>query len=215
MARVVARPYYWINVARLCYVCRVKGVLDREARKEQLAEAVWQVILERGVGAVSIRTVAEQAGLVVGSLRYVFPSRAELLTFSAELMVRRVTERVRAVPDPGDALEYAINVIAQLLPLDAERRAELEVNLALIGEAPAEPALLSIRDHAHRELQAASMGLVRLVSDDSHGIDRLFVHARRLHALVDGVALHLLHRDPEEGEWALALIREELEAIAQ
>lgn len=173
------------------------------------------MILDRGVGAVSIRTVANQAGVVVGSLRYVFPSRAELLTFSAELVVRRVSERLRAVPERSDALEYAVDVIAQLLPLDAERRAEIEVNLALFGEAPAETALLGIRDHAHRELQAASMGLVRLVSGDSLGIDRLCVLARRLHALVDGLALHLLHVEPGEGEWALALVREELEAIAQ
>lgn len=190
-------------------------MLDRSARKEQLAEAVWQVILDRGIGAVSIRTVANQAGVVVGSLRYVFPSRAELLTFSAELMVSRATERARAVPEHSDTLEYALDVIAQLLPLDAERRAEFEVNLALIGEAPAEPALIGIRDRAHREIQAASMSLVRLVSGDAYGIDRLCVLARRLHVLVDGVALHLFHLDAGDTEWALALIREELEAIAR
>ena len=55
--------------------------IDLTARKAQLAEAVWQVILDRGISAVSVRTVAEQAGLVVGSLRHVFPTRAELLAY--------------------------------------------------------------------------------------------------------------------------------------
>jgi AcrR family transcriptional regulator len=191
----------------------VSRSIDHAARKAQLAEAVWQVILDRGISAVSVRTVAEQAGLVVGSLRHVFPTRAELLSFSAELMVQRATERVLAAPWSDDPQQYALEVITRLLPLEPDSRAELEVNLALVAEGPAQPSLGVIRDHAHAQLLEVCVRLVELLT----GLPRdpeLIVTARRLHAIVDGLALHLLHAGPDGTEWALAIIRDEITRIA-
>lgn len=187
--------------------------IDLAARKAQLAEAVWQVILDRGISAVSVRTVAEQAGLVVGSLRHVFPTRAELLSFSAELMVQRATERVLATPRSDDPQRYARDVIARLLPLDPDSRAELEVNLALVAECPAQPSLRDIRDHAHAQLLEVCVRLVELLTGRQRGRE-LEITARRLHAIVDGLALHLLHGDGDE-EGALAIVSEEIGRIAE
>ncbi|MBM4515014.1 TetR family transcriptional regulator [Rhodococcus hoagii] len=62
-----------------------------------MAEAVWRIIAERGISAVSVRTVAAEAGMAVGSLRNLFSTQAELLEFSAELMVERAAARVTAI----------------------------------------------------------------------------------------------------------------------
>lgn len=188
--------------------------IDREARKEQLAEAVWRVILEKGIGAVSVRTVAEQAGLVVGSLRYIFPTRTEMLAFSAELMVARATERVLATPWKDDVIDYTYEVIKRLLPLEADSRAELEVNLALVGECPAEPSLVAIRDHAHLQLREAITKLVELLTGSTVRDEALLAKARRLHALVDGFSLHLLHAKPGDIQLVLDLLRDEITQIA-
>ena len=188
--------------------------IDKEARKEQLAEAVWQVILEKGIGAVSVRTVAEQAGLVVGSLRYIFPTRTELLNFSAELMVDRATQRVLATPRNDNPEQFAFEVVKRLLPLEPDSRAELEVNLALVGECPAQPSLIDIRNHAHRQLGEAIIQLVHLLTETTERDDAIVSTARRLHALVDGLALHLLHADPTDNQWALDLIQQEITLIA-
>lgn len=189
--------------------------IDREARKEQLAEAVWQIILDKGIGAVSVRTVADQAGLAVGSLRYIFPTRTELLRFSAELMVERATARVLATPWHDDPAEYALAVITRLLPRDPDTRAELEINLALVGECPAEPALVGIRNRAHEQLLAVFTRLVELLTHESLPNEVVVPLARRLHALTDGLALHLLHREPGDVDGALELIRDEIARIAR
>ena len=195
-------------------VCGVPKRIDRDQRKAELAEAVWHVAQQRGIGAVSVRAVAEQAGVVVGSLRHVFPTRAELLLFSAELMVARATDRVLAVPRSEDPQAYALEVLRQLLPLAPDSRTELEVNLALIAEAPAEPGLAGIRDHAHRQLEEACVQLVQLVSGRERAAP-VVQRGRRLHALVDGLAVHLLVQPPaESGEWALDIVREELAGLA-
>ncbi|RDV46735.1 hypothetical protein DOE76_01460 [Leifsonia sp. ku-ls] len=146
--------------------------IDLDARRIQLAEATWRVIRERGVGAVSVRTIAAEAGVVVGSLRHVFPTRAELLEFSARLMIDRATERIAAIEPTGDAVEDAIAVLRELLPLTADTRAELEVNLALIGETPALPQLAGLRDEADAALRALCAALVRRVRAAGSGAER-------------------------------------------
>lgn len=190
--------------------------IDRDARKEQLAEALWQVIRDRGIGAVSVRSVAEQAGVVVGSLRHVFPTRAELLHFSAELMVTRATERINATRHAGDDERYALEILKHLLPLEPDSRAELEVNIALIAESPALPGLVAIRDHAYQGLAEVCIRVLEMLVGrprDAQIVER----ARRLHALIDGLALHLLMRPPsEDSAWAIQIVRTELaDAAAQ
>lgn len=188
--------------------------LDLDARKAQLAEAVWQVILDRGISAVSVRSVAEQAGVVVGSLRHVFPTRAELMKFSAELMLQRATDRVLAVPWNDDPEQYVLDVVEQLLPLSADSRAELEVNLALMAEAAALPELLALKDEAHQQLQEVSLRLVELLSGLSRESVDMSASAQRFHALIDGLAFHLLHHPlDEDPAWALNIIRTEISAI--
>ena len=187
--------------------------IDRDARKVQLAEAVWQVILDKGISSVSVRTVAEQAGVVVGSLRHVFPTRAELVAFSAELMVQRATERVLATPARADISEYVLEVLKHFLPLNAESRAELEINIALIAESPALPELVPIRNRAYRELGDACIQVAELLVGRQRDPE-LVQSARHLHALIDGLAIHLLMEPPElDSAWAIEILQAELASI--
>lgn len=187
--------------------------IDLDMRKEQLAEAVWTTIRERGIGAVSVRTVAAVAGVAVGSLRHVFPTRSELLHFSAELMVRRATERIRATPRSGDPATDAMALLVHVLPLEPESRAELEVNIALIGEAPALPELVPIRDHAYQQLGMLCEHVVSLLAPTLDSA-RTTSEAKRLYAIVDGLALHVF-MEPAGSDtvWALDLLRDELTRI--
>lgn len=187
--------------------------IDRDQRKAQLAEAVWRIVLARGIGAVSVRSVADEAGVAVGSLRHVFPTRAQLLEFSAELMVQRATERILALPRSEDHQQYALDVLRQLLPLEPDSRAELEVNIALIAEAPALPELVTIRNHAYRQLVEACTRLVELLVQRPRD-GQIIREARRLHALVDGLSIHLLMQAPsEDSAWAVDVLRRELARI--
>jgi AcrR family transcriptional regulator len=190
--------------------------IDLDARKALLAEAVWQVILSQGISAVSVRTVAQQAGLVVGSLRHVFPTRAQLIEFSAELMVERATARILAVPPSDSAEDYALAVISELLPLTPNSRAEFEINVALLAESPALPGLMIIRDHAHEQIGLLCRRLVESLRPTAPEDPAMKAQAdaQRLHALIDGLAFHLLHRPAsEDPAWALNLIRAELSRL--
>ncbi|MBX6391598.1 MAG: TetR family transcriptional regulator [Frankia sp.] len=198
-------------VARACYLPAVPRTIDRDARKAKLAEAVWRIIVERGIGAVSVRSVAEEAGVVVGSLRHVFPTRAELLEFSAELMVARATERIQATPLPADLGEAAFALLRHLMPLEQESRAEMEVYIALLAESPALPRLAAIRDEANQQIAQLCGQVVAALIGRPLDDERTVTETRRLHALVDGLALHLLVQPADaDTTWATDLVRADI-----
>lgn len=92
---------------------------------------------------------------------------------------------------------------------------QLEINLALIAESPALPELGAIRDHAHQQLAEGCIQLVELLQGRPRE-QRLLLEARRLHAIVDGLAIHLLHQPtPVDGDWAIDIVRRELTRIEE
>ena len=78
-------------------------LIDQDHRRHEIAHAVWRIVVRDGVSAVSIRDVAAEAGLAVGSVRHVFATKAELLEYSMALVHQRTRERVQghfAIKDP-------------------------------------------------------------------------------------------------------------------
>ena len=124
-------------------------VVDHEERRAELAGAVWRLVMREGIDAASVRRVAAEAGWSAGSLRHYFETRSELLRFAMELVVQRVTERVQALGE--DAEPRAL--LHQVLPLDDEHRAEMQVWLAFTMQALVDPDLGELRDAAHSALR--------------------------------------------------------------
>lgn len=190
-------------------------LIDRERRQQDIAEAVWRVVIRDGITAVSVRDVAAEAGLSTGSLRHTFASKADLLAYSMQLVHRRAQERAYRHAQITDPRERAIAIVAEVLPLDDTRRCEHEVNLALIAEAPAHPELGDITRTAHRALRA---GLVLLVADlQQHGLcapwRSVDDEARRLHALITGAAMQAMVGETDTPESVLQMVIEHLDSL--
>lgn len=187
-------------------------LIDHDRRREELVRALWRIVTARGIGAVSIREVAKEAGVATGSLRHVFPTRDELVIAAAEQMLTNVTARVGAVSwnqPPLDAIEQ---ILCQTLPLDDERRVEFAVNLALVAEEPAVPALADIRLRTYSALRELCLTVVQQLRPTA-GAEEVDHLGRRLHLIVDGLAFHLF-QDRDATAWALDTVRAELRTIA-
>jgi Uncharacterized protein conserved in bacteria len=59
----------------------VPKVVDPAERRRELAEAVWRVIRRDGLEQASVRNVAREADLSMGSLRHYFATQSELMAF--------------------------------------------------------------------------------------------------------------------------------------
>lgn len=159
-------------------------VVDHAARREELADALWRLVLAEGIEAASLRRVAAEAGWSLGSLRHYFTTHDELLHFAMDLVQHRVTERLRTLEHPTDPRELTIFAAEQVLPLDADRRAEMHVWLAFCVRAATDPALQPPRDDNHRrlgELFRQCVAAIGAADPEAEGA--------RLHALADGLAL--------------------------
>ena len=114
-------------------------IVDHDARRAEIVAAVWRVIERSGMDGATVRSVAAEAGVSPGSLRYYFSDQGELVLFAAEAMTQRVVHRLEAHPTDGDGLVRAIRVLEEMLPLDEDRRAEASAS----SSAPiADPIIL-------------------------------------------------------------------------
>ena len=172
-------------------------MVDIEARRTELAEALWRVIRRDGLERASVRNVAREAGLSMGALRHYFGTQDELLAFAMRLVIERARGRMEALDlsscGPRRAVEM---VLREVLPLDAERRAEAEVWLALTGRVLVDPALRALRDESYDFLQGLCRRLVSTLVESGQAAPELDIdlEAERLYAVVDGLAVHAVVR---------------------
>ncbi len=170
-------------------------IVDHDARREEIAQALWRVVRRDGMRAASVRTVAAEAGWSAGAVRYYFPDQDGLIAFAMDLVSRRVTERITAIEPSGTPIEIALRYLEEVIPLDIERRAEFDIWLSFTAQAQAESGASVLRDL----LTPINQGLRELcerliVSLSEAGVLRpnlaLDVETERLHAIVDGLSLH-------------------------
>ena len=166
--------------------------VDHAARREELAAALWQVVRRDGIAAVSVRTVAAAAGTSPSALRHYFATQEELRGFALEAVVSRVRRRLEPVLPTLQGRPGAERLLAELLPLDADRAEEMEVYLAFLDRARSSARLAEIRDATRAATLAAVRHAVRLVADGGGlGSGReVELEADRLYPLVDGLAVH-------------------------
>lgn len=154
-----------------------------------------------GLERASLREVADEAGLAVGSVRHYFDGSDELLRYAFATVVDRITARLTAAlpavvsgePGTDQHRQAVLTLLGEFLPLDEERAVDACVWMAFKNAARIRPFLAVEADRSHRGV-AAVVGQVvtALVKDDGDGQHSLAVEAERLLATLDGLCMHAL-----------------------
>jgi AcrR family transcriptional regulator len=182
-------------------------VVDHEERRRELAGAVWRVILRDGVEGVSVREVAAEAGWSTGALRHYFGTKDDLLASAARLLEERVIRRLQERPG-GPTLREAVRAaLCEVLPLDEDRRMEGKVWFAYMSRGLVDKKIAEEHEivfDGARELCVRITREMARVGQLAPGLDP-DGEAARLHALVDGLAVHGLLGRLDEAEMLAAL----------
>jgi AcrR family transcriptional regulator len=170
-------------------------IVDHEARREAIAEALWRVAEREGPDAVSLRAVAAESGWSTGVLAHYFAGKDELDAFAfalaAERALARARRRASRARDPLRALRA---VLAEYLPTDGERRLEARIWFGFLGRVAAVPAMGDALRAGYaawteavsaRVVAAQAAGLVPAHRDPAG-------EAAALVALVDGLTVQAL-----------------------
>lgn len=188
------------NRTKTNYPDPMPRTLDTDARDHAVLEASWRVIRRAGMPALTVRNVAAEAGLAPSSLRYTFPTQASVRERAIAGVLERIRDRIDALPADLVGRAWARGALLELLPLDEQRRAEVEVYFALNIAALSDPALADLRqqlDDAIADLCARAAAAIG--ADATAG--------PTFHALADGLALHLVTRPATAGTaWAIEIV---------
>ncbi|OZC97536.1 hypothetical protein CH275_25815 [Rhodococcus sp. 06-235-1A] len=172
-------------------------IVDHDARRAEIVAAVWRVIEQAGMNGATVRSVAAEAGVSPGSLRYYFSDQGELVLFAAEAMTQRIVHRLEAHSADGDGLTRAVRILEEMLPLDQDRRVEASVWLEAIVRARFDERLAVLKTAGW----FGSRYLCRLAWAHLHDLDRpnspAFSFdstaderaAAELHTFIDGLTL--------------------------
>ncbi|PVZ14916.1 TetR/AcrR family transcriptional regulator [Actinomycetospora cinnamomea] len=192
-------------------------IVDHDARRHEIAAALWRLAAREGLEAASLASVATEAGVSKGRVQHYFGSREELLAFAATALRERLGERVRArvLAAGSEPLAVVRALLAGLLPLDDDARADALVGSAFLVRAVVDPvARERLRTGEEEILAALADGLARARDTGAlaASVDPVG-EAEVLHALVGGLADSLLV-DRHTPDSALAALDRYLERLA-
>ncbi|MGM9921638.1 MAG: TetR/AcrR family transcriptional regulator [Bhargavaea sp.] len=191
-------------------------IVNHEERREQIAEAMWRVILEKGMEGATVRNIAGEAGLSTGALRHYFRDQDELLVYAMRLVNERVEKRaMKILQEELPPKEKVIRVLLEIVPVDEERRAEMDVWFTFQAHIRHRKDLEGAPGH---ELGAAISKLFDFLAHEGALKEDLDIEleAERLYSIADGLALHaFLEPDRLRADTVEALIRDSVGRICR
>lgn len=175
-------------------------IVDAEARRQDVVEAVLRIIAGDGLERASLRETADEAGLAVGSVRHYFAGSEELLAFSFASVVDRIVRRLEAslpgvhaaVPGSPGHRAAILTLLCGLLPLDGPRALEVCAWMAFRNAARVRPFLAAEADRSHREVAVIVGTVISALRPEDEPKENLVVEAERLLATLDGLCMHAL-----------------------
>jgi AcrR family transcriptional regulator len=171
-------------------------IVNHNERKIKIAKATWNVIVREGLENASVRKIAAEANLSVGSLRHYFPSQSDLFLFSMELVSERVKKRIESKKYDGPPLQAFQEVLCEALPIDEDQKIEMEVWLVFSAKTLVDRKLEALSKNVFIQMQKGIEKVINTLASLQLLHSNLDKHAEvlRLHALIDGLATHhILH----------------------
>lgn len=191
--------------------------VDHPARRRELADAACRVIARNGLAGTTLAHVAEESGWSIGSIRYYFPNKDELVASALWRVGERVDERIRNRTAGGMTVKDLRTAAVELLPLDADRHEDALVYLAFQAQAAVVPELAEAAEGAAKRLQEPLAARIAYAARAGELPARLDAgdEAARLRVLLDGLRVQLVTTPRQtSAKWALAVLDDHLTALA-
>lgn len=102
--------------------------------KQRIIEAAYKLILQNGIKETSVRDIAKEAGISVGTFTYHYPSKEELL-FDVFEMTMAKQDEVLAKGIKSETKEEKRKALEELLNEVTSNEYFMKLNYYLLGEA--------------------------------------------------------------------------------
>lgn len=193
-------------------------IVDHDERRRVIVEALWRVIARDGAHEVSVRHVAKEAGMPKSSIAHYVGTMPQLLGLAVDQLVEINTDYLMSL----DLLELDVDKVTEtlytLVPVTPERRHRSGVWLLLIAQSGADPQFAEV---LHRLNASVDEGLREIVAGMArqgmlHTTRDVDAEVRRIHALIDGLAIQALTDPALRSESDVrAILRAEVIALSE
>lgn len=136
---------------------------NQRARRADVVECAWRVIIRDGVDRASIRAIAQELGGTTGIVTHYFRDKDELLLFALD----RVIKAMQQVEFPEKKSELTVkNVVAcwlEILPTAKESKDNWRVWTAFMGYAVGRERLMAeYRKHHNEQIAEVAKGFASM-----------------------------------------------------
>lgn len=172
---------------------------ETSAQEVAIAEATIRVIVRQGFDQVSVRKVAQEAGIAPGTVQYHMGTRKQLLEQALHRSVARQNERVEELPLCQDPLEQMTRALLELLPTGETQREDAAL-WVVMGAAASTHGWLA--EMYQKELRVFQQDIAQSISAWLHSKgektspEEITRTARLITALVNGLTLDYLNATP-------------------
>ena len=160
---------------------------------DRIADCAITVIARDGLDALSVRRVAAEAGVAIGTVQHHYPTRGELVLAALQRTAHRQQVRAMAARRGPTIVASLITRLSLLLPHDEPSREEAITWVALAAAAARDPL---VGPHQRQVVKATIKAVETLLEravergELPAGTDTTDL-AERIHAIVDGYLLHI------------------------
>ncbi len=119
-------------------------LVDVDARRKDLLQAVWRIIPRSGIAAATTRAIAREAGVSNGVLSHYFPDKDSLLIEALRTAYAQAHTRMRDVTQGLVGVAAVRAIMLEALPLDEKRLVEAQIGVSFWGLALGNERLLEV-----------------------------------------------------------------------
>lgn len=175
---------------------------ENSAQETAISDAAIRVIVSQGFDVVSVRKVAQEAGLAHGTVQYYMGTKDKLLEKALLRSTARQHERVQNLKMRADPLESLTAAMLELLPIGGVQREDAALWIIMGAAASTRSSLAQLyqqelaifQEHLIQALTAwqSSVGLESAAEDLARA-------ARLVTALINGLALDYINAPNRPG----------------
>ena len=167
-------------------------------RYQQILDAAWHLVAERGYHSVRVADVAQACGTSAATIHYYFPGRTDLLVETLRYSVKLAFDRqVAELHSIDDAHQRLLRLVELQLPTEGLLRSEWSIWLQVWNESALDPDLQVLHSDSYTRWHDTIARTIRQGQQQGVFTDRDAEELTvTLTALIDGLGIQVLAGRP-------------------
>lgn len=116
-------------------------IIDHDQRRTEIIDITWQLIVEGGIEAATMRDIAKRAGFANGALKHYFPGKDDIIRGAYERALSSITEQLQPHIEGLTGLAAIRAAMIHTLPLTADDVTAARVLLSYLERCAFNPGL--------------------------------------------------------------------------